>query len=72
MNLYRLALNFADLTGTEIVYDLYSGTGTITNYVAPYAKKVIGVEYVDEAVTDAKINSEINGITKYSVFSPET
>jgi 23S rRNA (uracil1939-C5)-methyltransferase len=61
--LYRHALNFAGLNGTETVYDLYSGTGTITNYVAPYAKKVIGIEYVDDAVADARINSEINGIT---------
>ncbi len=60
--LYRAALNFADLKGTETVYDLYSGTGTITNYVAPYAKKVIGIEYVEDAVSDARINSEINGI----------
>lgn len=67
--LYRAALNFADLTGTEIVYDLYSGTGTITNYVAPHAKKVIGVEYVDDAVADAKINSEINGIENTQFYA---
>lgn len=67
--LYRQALNFADLKGTETVYDLYSGTGTITNYVAPYAQKVIGIEYVDDAVADARINSEINGITNTQFFA---
>jgi 23S rRNA (uracil1939-C5)-methyltransferase len=69
LELYRLALNFADLKGSETVYDLYSGTGTITNYVAPYAKKVIGIEYVDDAVVDAKINSEINGILNTQFFA---
>lgn len=67
--LYRHALDFAGLKGTETVYDLYSGTGTITNYVAPYAKKVIGIEYVDDAVADAKINSEINGIHNTQFFA---
>jgi 23S rRNA (uracil1939-C5)-methyltransferase len=62
-------LNFAGLKGNETVYDLYSGTGTITNYVAPYAKKVIGIEYVDDAVADAKINSEINGIENTQFFA---
>jgi 23S rRNA (uracil1939-C5)-methyltransferase len=62
LNLYRTAKNFAGLSGKEVVYDLYCGTGTITNYVAACAEKVIGIEYVDEAVHDAKINSEINGI----------
>ncbi len=67
--LYRAALNYADLKGTETVYDLYSGTGTITNYIAPHANKVIGVEYVDDAVADAKINSEINGITNTQFYA---
>jgi 23S rRNA (uracil1939-C5)-methyltransferase len=62
LELYRIARDFAGLTGKEIVYDLYTGTGTIANYVAAYAGKVIGIEYIDEAVQDAKINSEINGI----------
>jgi 23S rRNA (uracil1939-C5)-methyltransferase len=62
LELYRIARNFAQLSGKEIVYDLYTGTGTIANYIAAYADKVIGIEYVEEAVHDAKINSEINGI----------
>ena len=62
LELYRIARDFAQLSGKEIVYDLYTGTGTIANYIAAYADKVIGIEYVEEAVHDAKINSEINGI----------
>lgn len=60
--LYSVARNFAGLTGEELVYDLYTGTGTIANFVAKKAKKVIGIEYVPEAIEDAKINSQINGI----------
>ncbi len=60
--LYHVAAGFAGLTGEEIVYDLYSGTGTIACYVAGHAKKVIGLEYVEPAVSDAKINAAINGI----------
>jgi 23S rRNA (uracil1939-C5)-methyltransferase len=67
--LYRTARNFASLTGKETVYDLYTGTGTIANYVAAQAAKVIGVEYVEEAVSDARINSELNGITNCSFFA---
>ena len=61
-HLYSVAREFAGLTGNEMVYDLYTGTGTIANFVAKKAKKVIGIEYVPEAIEDAKINSEINGI----------
>ena len=61
-HLYSVALEFAALTGNEMVYDLYTGTGTIANFVARKARKVIGIEYVPEAIEDAKINSEINGI----------
>ena len=61
-HLYSVAREFAGLTGNELVYDLYTGTGTIANFVAKKAKKVIGIEYVPEAIEDAKINSEINGI----------
>ena len=61
-HLYSVARNFANLTGNELVYDLYTGTGTIANFVAKKAKKVIGIEYVPEAIEDAKINSEINKI----------
>lgn len=61
-HLYSVARSFANLTGNELVYDLYTGTGTIANFVAKKAKKVIGIEYVPEAIEDAKINSEINKI----------
>lgn len=61
-HLYCVARDFANLTGNELVYDLYTGTGTIANFVARSANKVIGIEYVPEAIEDAKVNSEINGI----------
>ncbi len=61
-NLYAKTREFAALTGDEIVYDLYTGTGTIANFVARKAKKVVGIEYVPEAIEDAKVNSAINGI----------
>lgn len=67
--LYRIAKEFAGLTGTEVVYDLYTGTGTIANFVAGSARKVIGIEYIDEAVKDAIINSEINGIKNTQFFA---
>lgn len=60
--LYKVARDFAELKGDEIVYDLYTGTGTIANFVAKQAKEVIGIEYVEAAIADAKINSQINGI----------
>ena len=62
-NLYKVTRDFAGLTGDELVYDLYTGTGTIANFVSRKAKKVVGIEYVPEAIEDAKVNSEINGIT---------
>lgn len=62
-HLYSVAREFANLSGNELVYDLYTGTGTIANFVAHKAKKVIGIEYVPEAIEDAKVNSEINNIT---------
>ena len=62
-NLYKVAREFAGLTGDELVYDLYTGTGTIANFVSRKAKKVIGIEYVPEAIEDAKVNSAINNIT---------
>ena len=61
--LYKVARSFAGLTDKELVYDLYTGTGTIANFVAHQARQVIGIEYVPEAIEDAKVNSEINGIT---------
>lgn len=60
--LYKVAREFAQLTGDELVYDLYTGTGTIANFVARDARRVIGIEYVPEAIEDAKVNSSINGI----------
>lgn len=60
--LYKVVRNFAQLAGNELVYDLYTGTGTIANFVAKSSKKVIGIEYVPEAIEDAKLNSEVNGI----------
>jgi len=67
--LYKVALEFAGLTGKETVYDLYTGTGTIANFVAGFADKVIGIEYVDEAVKDAVINSQINSVNNTLFFS---
>lgn len=60
--LYDTVVDFAQLTGEEVVFDLYTGTGTIANYVAKTAKKVIGIELIPEAIEDAKVNSELNGI----------
>ena len=62
-NLYKVTRDFAGLTGDELVYDLYTGTGTIANFVSRQAKKVVGIEYVPEAIEDAKVNSAINNIT---------
>ena len=60
--LYKIARRFAELTGDELVFDLYTGTGTIANFVAHQARQVIGIEYVPEAIEDARVNSDINGI----------
>ena len=67
--LYKITKDFAGLSGTELVYDLYTGAGTIANFVARDARKVIGVEYVPTAIEDAKINSEINGIDNTEFFA---
>lgn len=61
--LYRLAWQMAKLTSNELVYDLYTGTGTIANFVAQGAKKIVGLEYVADAIADAKVNSQINNIS---------
>lgn len=61
--LYKVAREFAGLTGDELLYDLYTGTGTIANFVAAKVKRVIGIEYVEDAIKDADINAELNGIT---------
>ncbi|WP_300910607.1 23S rRNA (uracil(1939)-C(5))-methyltransferase RlmD [uncultured Bacteroides sp.] len=68
-NLYKVARNFARLTGKELVYDLYTGTGTIANFVSKQARQVIGIEYVPEAIEDAKVNAEINGIKNTLFFA---
>ena len=68
-HLYCVARELAGLTGDELVYDLYTGTGTIANFVAKRAKEVIGIEYVPEAIEDAKINSEINHISNTHFFA---
>ena len=68
-NLYKVARNFAGLTGNELVYDLYTGTGTIANFVSKQARQVIGIEYVPEAIEDAKVNAEINGIKNTLFFA---
>lgn len=60
--LYSKTREFAHLTGNELVYDLYTGTGTIANFVARQCRKVVGVEYVPEAIDDARLNSQVNGI----------
>lgn len=67
--LYKETFNHAKLTGEEVVYDLYTGTGTIANYVANKAKKVVGVEYVEDAIKDAKVNADLNGITNTTFFA---
>lgn len=69
LKLYNVAREFAGLTGKEVVYDLYTGTGTIANFIAGSAGKVIGIEYVEDAITDAEINSEINNIKNTFFFS---
>jgi 23S rRNA (uracil1939-C5)-methyltransferase len=69
LELYRVVKEFAGLTGNEIVYDLYTGTGTIANYVAGFSHKVIGIEYVEEAVADAETNSKINNVRNTFFFS---
>ena len=61
-NLYKIARNFAQITPEDVVYDLYTGTGTIANFVAASAKKVVGIEYVESAIEDAKENSTLNNI----------
>lgn len=68
-HLYKVARQFANLSGDELVYDLYTGTGTIANFIARDAKKVIGIEYVDEAIEDAKVNSAINNIENTLFFA---
>jgi len=67
--LYKVTRNLAQLTGNELVYDLYTGTGTIANFIAHQAKKVIGIEYVPEAIEDAWVNSKLNNIDNTLFYS---
>ncbi|MDE6871072.1 MAG: 23S rRNA (uracil(1939)-C(5))-methyltransferase RlmD [Bacteroidales bacterium] len=67
--LYSVAREFAGLTGSETVYDLYTGTGTIAQFVSSKASKVIGIEYVPEAIEDAKVNAENNGISNCEFYA---
>ncbi len=67
--LYKITREFAELRGDERVYDLYTGAGTIANFVARHAREVIGIEYVPSAIEDAKINAALNGITNTKFFA---
>jgi len=67
--LYKVAREFSELTGNEIVYDLYSGIGTVAIFIAHQAKKVIGIEYVPEAVENARENLRLNDIANINFFS---
>ncbi|MFT5616905.1 MAG: 23S rRNA (uracil1939-C5)-methyltransferase [Arenicella sp.] len=67
--LYKVARNLAQLTGDEVVYDLYTGTGTIAQFVAKQAKEVIGIEFVEDAIKDAKINAQVNNITNTKFYA---
>ncbi len=68
LELYRKTLEFADLKGDEVVYDLYTGTGTIAQYLARNAKQVIGIESVQEAIDAAKLHAELNGLENCSFY----
>jgi 23S rRNA (uracil1939-C5)-methyltransferase len=67
--LYKVVRSFAALTGCELVYDLYTGTGTIANFIASQARKVVGLEYVPEAIDDARLNAERNGVGNTLFFA---
>jgi len=69
LELYRIARDLADLQGNELVYDLYTGTGTIANFVAAKASRVVGIEYVEAAVKEAFVNSELNNISNTSFYA---
>src|SRR5690606_12456057 len=67
--LYKVAREFADFKGDELVYDLYTGAGTIANFVARNVREVIGVEYVPAAIEDAVVNSQLNNITNTQFYA---
>jgi 23S rRNA (uracil1939-C5)-methyltransferase len=69
LRLYEITRDFADFKGNELVYDLYTGAGTIANFIAGHVQGVVGVEYVPDAIEDAKINSAINNITNTQFFA---
>ena len=69
IRLYQIALDFAGFTGNELVYDLYTGAGTIANFIARHVREVVGIEYVPAAIEDAKVNSAINNITNTKFFA---
>lgn len=69
IRLYEVARNFANFKGNELVYDLYTGAGTIANFIAAKVKQVVGIEYVESAIEDAKINSSINNINNTKFFA---
>ncbi|CAN5497416.1 23S rRNA (uracil(1939)-C(5))-methyltransferase RlmD [soil metagenome] len=69
LKLYQLTREFAGLDGSQLVYDLYTGTGTIANFVSKQARAVVGIEYVQEAIEDAKLNSTLNGISNTTFFA---
>ena len=69
LHLYEIARDFADFKGDELVYDLYTGAGTIANFIAGQVREVVGIEYVPSAIEDAKINSAINNITNTKFYA---
>ncbi len=69
LRLYEITRDFADFKGDELVYDLYTGAGTIANFIAGKVREVVGVEYVPTAIEDAKINSAINNITNTKFYA---
>ena len=69
LRLYEITRDFAGFTGNELVYDLYTGAGTIANFIAGSVKEVVGVEYVPTAIEDAKVNSAINDITNTKFYA---
>ena len=69
LKLYEITRDFADFKGDELIYDLYTGAGTIANFVAGHVREVVGVEYVPSAIEDAKVNSQINNITNTKFYA---
>jgi 23S rRNA (uracil1939-C5)-methyltransferase len=72
VRLYKTTVEFASFKGNETVYDLYTGTGTIANYIAPLINQVVGIESIPSAIEDAKVNANLNGFTNTHFFTGET